>query len=86
MSKPLTRQERLILFFVSHDLSNQEIAEAIGLSKNTVKVHKYNLYKKLIVVGLSKVEALHIIQQYAIDNPDLFDDLFPGEEDANTAG
>lgn len=86
MSKPLTNQEKLILFFVSHDLSNQEVAEAVELSKNTVKVHKYNLYKKLGLVGLGKVAALSNLQQFALDNPDLFDGLFPGEEDADTAG
>lgn len=83
MFKALTKQEKLILFFVSHDLPNKEIAEAMGLSKNTVKVHKHNLYKKLNLVGLGKVEARKNLQQFASDNEDLFANLFPGEDNAN---
>ncbi len=45
----LTPREKEILVEMSHGLSNDEIAEKLGLSYHTVKTHTYNLFQKLEV-------------------------------------
>ena len=52
------------------------------LSKNTVKVHKSNLYKKLNLLNLGKEIAALEINDFVKSFPDLFDNLFPAV-DAN---
>jgi LuxR family maltose regulon positive regulatory protein len=49
LAEPLSDREREVLRLVAEGLSNQEIAERLVLSPNTVKVHTYNLYDKLNV-------------------------------------
>lgn len=82
MTKPLTSQELWVLYYLHNELSNPEIASAMELSKNTVKVHKSNLYKKLGLLNLGKEEALKQLNKFVSTWPDLFDNLFP-EVDAN---
>jgi DNA-binding NarL/FixJ family response regulator len=77
MSKPLTPQELWVLYYLHNGLSNPLIASAMELSKNTVKVHKSNLYKKLNLLNLGKEEALKQLQKFVKDFPDLLDNLFP---------
>jgi DNA-binding CsgD family transcriptional regulator len=79
--KPLTKQERYILFYASFQQPNKDIAEAMGLQVNTVKVHKHNLYKKLGLTGLTKEAAIEGLNSFIDDYPDLLDGLFPGMED-----
>ncbi len=43
----LTRREREVLGFVAKGWSNRKIAEALGLSENTIKNHLRNLCEKL---------------------------------------
>lgn len=45
--QPLTRREMLVLDLIAKGLSNKEIAEALHVSTNTLKVHIRNLYGKI---------------------------------------
>ena len=85
MTRPLTKQELWVLYFLDLELDNATIAEALDLEKNTVKVHKYNLYKKLKLNGLGKVQAAKELHQYAFENPDLFEGLFHDHVEADDA-
>jgi DNA-binding CsgD family transcriptional regulator len=63
-TRPLTRQELIILDCAANGMSNEEIAVCLELSKNTVKVHKFNAYVKLGLNGKTKGEALKGIKDY----------------------
>lgn len=54
----LTLRERQIVELVLKDLSNQEIAEALKLSRRTIECHRQVAYKKLQV---NKVKELKLI-------------------------
>ncbi len=71
--RPLTKQERTVLYCLNFEFTNPEIAFAMDLAKNTVKVHKSNLYKKLGLLGLGKAAAQRELQAFCIENPDLID-------------
>ena len=43
----LTRREQEIMRLVAQGIRNQSIAEALCISEGTVKIHLYNIYKKL---------------------------------------
>ena len=45
----LTEREREVLFLISTEKSNYEIAELLFLSKNTINSHKKNIFLKLNV-------------------------------------
>jgi DNA-binding NarL/FixJ family response regulator len=45
----LTRRERQILALISTGSSNDEIADQLNISTNTVRTHVYNLYRKIDV-------------------------------------
>lgn len=45
----LTRRERQILALISTGSSNDEIADRLNISTNTVRTHVYNLYRKIDV-------------------------------------
>jgi DNA-binding NarL/FixJ family response regulator len=45
----LTERERQVLTLVARGRSNKEIAELLGLSANTIAVHRANLMKTLAV-------------------------------------
>jgi len=45
----LSLRETTVLKLVADGKSNQDISEALSISTNTVKVHLYNIYKKLKV-------------------------------------
>ena len=46
IADPLTRREREILGLLLEGWRNQDIADRLGLSPNTVKNHVYNVYQK----------------------------------------
>lgn len=56
----LTLRERQIVELVLKDLSNQEIAEALKLSRRTIECHRQVAYKKLQV---NNVKELKLIQE-----------------------
>lgn len=43
----LTRKESEVLHCLSEGMRNQQIADQMGLSVNTVKTHLKNIYKKI---------------------------------------
>ena len=81
MTRPLTNQELWVLYYLHNNLSNPEIASAMELSKNTVKVHKSNLYKKLNLLNLGREEASEQLNKFVKDFPDLFDNLLMPPDD-----
>jgi DNA-binding CsgD family transcriptional regulator len=62
---PLTQREIDILDLLKGRLSNQEIADILFISPETVKRHLYNIYKKLSVKNRreasAKITALNIL-------------------------
>ena len=55
---PLTNKEREILKYLSEPMSNKEIAQAMGLSPETIKSHLQRIYAKLRIN--SRAEAMRI--------------------------
>ncbi len=53
----LSARERELLQLITEDLSNQEIADKLFISLNTVKTHLKNIYLKLEVENRSKASA-----------------------------
>ena len=56
--EPLTPQEQRVLRLLTEGLSNQEIAQELIVSLNTVKTHVKNLYSKLRVKSRTQASAL----------------------------
>lgn len=54
--KILTKREQQIITFLSLGASNQQIAEKLFVSENTVKTHLHNIFKKIEVKN--RVQAL----------------------------
>ncbi|HAF62029.1 MAG TPA: hypothetical protein DCK95_06855 [Anaerolineaceae bacterium] len=65
MIEPLSDREHEILALIAEGLSNQQIAYKLHLSLSTIKVHSYNIYRKLNVhsrvQAVSRAKALFII-------------------------
>jgi DNA-binding NarL/FixJ family response regulator len=57
----LTRQEKNILRLINEGMTNDQIAQALYISKNTVKTHVQNIYSKLDVN--SRVQATKWYQE-----------------------
>lgn len=53
----LTEREFKVLVLLPTRLSNAEIAEALGVSLNTIKTHLKHIYRKLGVIGRSEAVA-----------------------------
>ena len=62
----LTLRERQIVELVLKDLSNQEIAEALKLSRRTIECHRQVAYKKL-QVNTSKYPGLPMKEDFNTD-------------------
>ncbi len=45
--KALTPRERAVAALVAHGKRNREIAEELGISEGTVKIHLHRIYEKL---------------------------------------
>jgi DNA-binding CsgD family transcriptional regulator len=62
MSSDLTRREKEILLLIANGLTNNEIAEKLFLSSETIKTHRKNMMRKL---ELSNTAGL---VKYAVEN------------------
>ena len=62
LNNVLTRRERDIARLVADGLSNRAIAQRIGVSEGTVKVHLYNIYPKLRVSN--RISLATFVQQH----------------------
>ncbi len=60
--EPLTDRELEVLALISDGLGNQEIADELVVSKNTVKTHVTNLFQKLQVTSRTEA-ALYAVRQ-----------------------
>lgn len=54
----LTERESHILRFLANDRNPTYIANALNLSKATVKTHKYNIFKKLGIHSTDELKSL----------------------------
>ncbi len=63
----LTKREQQIITFLSMGASNQQIAEQLYVSENTVKTHLHNIFKKIDVKN--RVQALIWAEENFSDNP-----------------
>lgn len=52
-----SEREQDVLLFLSHGYSNVEIADRLGISRNTVKTHLKNIYGKLGVTNRTQAAA-----------------------------
>lgn len=65
LSEPLSPSEKQVLKLLCHDLSNQEIADTLGVKLPTVKTHVNHILQKLNVKRRSEAktaaETLHLV-------------------------
>jgi DNA-binding NarL/FixJ family response regulator len=61
----ITLREKEVIDFVCQGCSNNEIADALHLSKHTVKAHLNRIFKKLNVTGRRKLISLSLNNQFA---------------------
>jgi DNA-binding NarL/FixJ family response regulator len=55
--KKLSKRQKQLIVMLSQGLSNRDIADQIGISEYTVKVHFWRLFRRLAVS--SRIQALH---------------------------
>lgn len=65
----LTRRELEVLHYMAQGFSNQEIAEQLSVSTNTVRSHVRNVLRKLDVSNRTQA-ALYAIESGLVETPD----------------
>lgn len=68
----ITRREKEIIELILNGLTNQEIADSLFITLQTVKDHTHNIFLKTGV--RNRVELINIIRGFKKCN---FEDLFP---------
>lgn len=69
-AKILSARERDVLTHIASGKTNQEVADLLGLTVNTVKAHLKSIYRKLDVSDRVQV-VLHAIRLGIVDAPDV---------------
>jgi DNA-binding NarL/FixJ family response regulator len=62
----LTSREREVLILLAEGKKNQEIADALFISVNTVRRHRYNIMEKLNINNLADLVKYAISQNYTL--------------------
>jgi DNA-binding NarL/FixJ family response regulator len=65
----LTIREREVLQLLAEGKSSEEISQALCISPNTVRRHRYNIMEKLNIKNLADLVKYAISQNYLIDFP-----------------
>ncbi len=65
----LTRREKEVLKLLAEGKKTKEIAEALYISPNTVRRHRYNVMEKLKIKRLADLVKYAISQNYILDQP-----------------
>ena len=60
----LSKRQKQLLIMLDEGLSNREIAERLGISEHTVKVHLWRLFRRLGVK--SRTQALHHARNHGL--------------------
>jgi FixJ family two-component response regulator len=67
----LTRRERTVMIEVAQGRLNKQIASAMGITENTVKVHRSNMMRKMGVVSVAELCRLVDKLDRVAQNPQL---------------
>lgn len=62
--EPLTKMERTVLKLIAQGMKNDDMADALGISSNTIKFHIKNLYSKLN--AKNRTQVLKHAKRYGI--------------------
>lgn len=65
-SLQLSRRQRQLISLLDQGLSNRDMAEQLGLSEHTIKVHLWRLFRRLEVN--SRTQALHQARRHGLLN------------------
>lgn len=68
MPLKLTPRERCVLVLIAKGLKSREIAAEMGISLNTVTIHKHNLSGKLKLRGRHAL-TLYALAKGMVENP-----------------
>lgn len=60
----LSKREQDVVYQILADKSNKEIAEALGLSLNTVKMYLKNLMRKINVTSRAGIVSFLLLKPY----------------------
>ena len=63
----LSKRQKQLLLLLDSGLSNREIAEQLGISEHTVKVHLWRLFRRLGVK--SRTQTLHFARTHGLLGP-----------------
>ena len=76
----ITVRQRQIIHLIAQGASYQDVADTLGLARNTITVHLNRLYRRLGV--RSKTEAMHTLGLVTLDSKPATDAPCPGGEPA----
>jgi DNA-binding NarL/FixJ family response regulator len=65
----LTSREKEVLILLAEGKKSQEIANALFISVNTVRRHRYNIMEKLNINNLADLVKYAISQNYTLISP-----------------
>lgn len=60
----LSKRQKQLIVMLDEGLTNREIAESLGISEHTVKVHLWRLFRRLGVN--SRTQTLHYVRKYGL--------------------